>query len=303
MLNSLASDSLVELSSHEARDPKRTSVRTWQPVRPEESIRLSDARLQFHHAAQFGTAAAISFLPHRTDDSYTNLEWVPTLAGLFSRVIPAKKSFRIGVRPVKLALLIVTEKNKPIAEYKLHGRTITDATEWIRLQIKSLGADAARYSLRRHYEILPHPVAIGESFDASAQTRFEELSKWFANGVSILNSLVRETHDASEVRCWPHHFDIATLITVAPQHTIGVGLEPGDQYYDEPYFYVDMRPQPSASQAQSRPLWGNGTWHTHEWIGAVLPGSRLGAAATQERHVREFLDSAVSACRGLLTQN
>ena len=294
----------MELSSQKARDPQRRTVKTWQPIRPEESIRLADARLQFHHAAQFATAAGISFLPHRSDDSHTNLEWVPALVGLFSRVIPAtKKSFRIGVRPVKLALLLVTKDNEPIAEYKLHGRTILDATEWIRSQLKSLGADPLRYTLKRQYEILPHQVAIGESFDASAQSRFEELSKWFANGASILNSLVRETHDASEVRCWPHHFDMATLITVAPGRTIGVGLEPGDLYYDEPYFYVNMSPQPPATQAQSRPLWGNGRWHTREWIGAVLTGSRLGPAAAQERHVREFLDSAVSACRALLTQN
>ena len=290
----------MELSSHKARDPQRTSVKTWQPIRPEESIRLSDARLQFHHAAQFAASAGISFLPHRSDDSHTNLEWVPALAGLFSRVIPAKKSFRIGVRPVKLALLIVTKDNKPIAEYKLHGRTITDATEWIRSQIKSLGADATRYTLRRPYEILPHSVAIGESFDASEPARFEELAKWFGNAAALLESVARSALVASGVRCFPHHFDIATVIEVAPGRTIGVGLEPGDEYYDEPYFYVRMRPQPAASRTRSRPLWGSGTWHTDEWVGAVLPGSRFGAAASQERQIREFLDSAISASRALL---
>ena len=256
-----------------------------------------------HHAVQFGTAAGISFLDHRPDDSHTNLEWVPALAGLFSRVVPARTAFRIGVRPADLTLLIVTEKDQPITRYRLHGRTIVEATEWIRAQIAPLGVDAARYTLKRHYEIPGHSVAMGDSFDASERSQFEELSKWFANGASILNSLARSIHDASEVRCWPHHFDIATLIHVAPERTIGVGLEPGDQYYDEPYFYVNMRPHPPAAQARSRPLWGRGTWHTREWMGAVLAGSRLEGASAQEWQVREFIDSAVSACRALATQS
>lgn len=293
----------MELIPQAAADTYRSSPRTWQPIRPEDSAKLSDCRLQLHYAAQFGTAAGISFLEHRPDDSHANLEWVPALGGLFSRAIPTGRPFRIGARPSKLALLIVTEDNQPIVEYKLHGRTITDATQWIRSQIKSLGADPARYTLRRHYEIPAHPVALGESFDASAPTRFAELSKWFANAAVLLGSVVRKTRGASEVRCWPHHFDVATLIKVAPDRTIRIGMEPGDDYYDEPYFYLNTTPQSTASRAQSRPLWGEGIWHTNEWVGAVLPGSRFGAASAQERQVREFLDSATVACRALLTQD
>jgi hypothetical protein len=290
----------VELQPQETRT-KSSTTRAWQPIRPEESTHLSDTRLQLHNAAQFGTAAGISFLEHRPDDSHTNLEWIPSLAGLVSRVIPAGKAFRIGVRPADLTLLIVSEKDQPIARYRLHGRTIVEATQWIREQIAPLGVDPARYTLKRHYEIPAHPVAMGDSFDASERGQFEELSKWFSNGASILGSLARSIHDASEVRCWPHDFDIATLIPVAHERTIGVGLEPGDSYYDEPYFYVNMHPYPSPAQVRSRPLWGRGIWHTREWTGAVLTGSRLEGASLQEWQVREFIDSAVSACRALAT--
>ena len=290
----------MELQPQETRT-KSSTTRAWQAVRPEESTHLSDTRLQLHHAAQFGTAAGISFLEHRPDDSHTNLEWIPSLAGLVSRVIPAGKGFRIGVRPADLTLLIVTERDQPIARYKLHGRTIVEATQWIREQIAPLGVDPARYTLKRDYEIPAHPVAMGDSFDASERGQFEEMAKWFSNGASILGSLARSIHDASEVRCWPHDFDIATLVPVAHERTIGVGLEPGDSSYDEPYFYVNMRPYPSPAQVRSRPLWGRGFWHTGEWTGAVLTGSRLEGASLQEWQVREFIDSAVSACRALAT--
>src|ERR1700694_196856 len=52
----------VELIPHEARETRRPSPKTWQPVRPEEATKLTDARLQLHHAAQFAAAAGISFL-------------------------------------------------------------------------------------------------------------------------------------------------------------------------------------------------------------------------------------------------
>ena len=293
----------MELVPQGTADTYRSSPRTWQPIRPEDAAKLSDCRLQLHHAAQFATAAGISFLEPRPDDSHTNLEWVPSLGGLFSRAIPTESPFRIGARPSRLALLIVNERNQLIAEYKLHGRTVTDATQWIRSQIKPLGADPARYTLQRHYEIPAHPVAIGESFDASTPRLLEELSSWFANASVLLGSVARKTRGASEVRCWPHHLDIATLVKVAPNRTIGIGMEPGDEYYDEPYYYLNMSPQPTASRAASRPLWGEGTWHTNGWVGAVLPGSRFGAASAQERQVREFVDSATAACRGLLAQD
>ena len=290
----------MELVPQETNEARRPSPRMWQPIHPEAAARLTDSRLQLHHAAQFCAAAGISFLQRLPDASHTNLEWLPSLRGLFSRTIPAQRPFRIGVRPAKLAVLIVSDENRAISEYPLHGRTITETKAWIRSQLTALGADGARYTLARHYEIPRHDVAIGESFDASEQTCFEELSKWLANGAAILGSITRNANGASEVRCWPNHFDIGTLIKVSAGRAIGVGLEPGDDYYDEPYFYVNMRPQPSASRARSRPLWGSGTWHTDEWVGAVLCGSRLGAASSQERQTREFLDSAVSACRALL---
>lgn len=296
-------DISVELVPHAAQEARRPSPRIWQPVRPEEAARLTDSRLQLHHAAQFAAAAGVSFLQPSPDESHTNLEWVPALGGLFSRVIPARTAFRVGVKPVKLGLLIASADNRPLAEYHLHGRTITEAKDWVRLQIKLLGADGSRYTLTRNYEIPRHDVAIGESFDASEPARFEELAKWLGNGAAILGSLTRSAMRASEIRCWPHRFNIATRIEAAPGRTLAVGLEPGDQYYDEPYFYVEMKPQPAASRIQSRPLWGSGVWHTEDWVGAVLCGSRLGAASSQERQTREFLDSAVVASLALLTLN
>jgi len=57
---------------------------------------------------------------------------------------------------------------------------------------------------------------------------------------------------ASDVLCWPHHFDIATLVTFASDRSSSVGLSPGDGSYDEPYYYVNVHPQPDPAQLTDR---------------------------------------------------
>jgi hypothetical protein len=77
-------------------------------------------------------------------------------------------------------------------------------------------------------------------------------------------------------------------------------MEPGDQYYDEPYFYVNTSPSPKPDAATAS-LGGGGTWHTNEWVGAVLPGSRLGEEPKEQVHA--FLDSAIIAARAIQKPN
>jgi len=296
-------ESAMELAPQSAADQPYATTRKWLRIRPEHAQQLTEARLQFHYAAQFATCGGLSFLPAQPDDSHTNLEWIPEFQALFSRLIPAKKPFRIGARPAELALLLVPEPRSTVAECKLNRCTIAEATDWLGSEIGSQGVDAERYSLKRHYDIPPHPVADGGAFDASDRDSFDELSKWFSNGFAVLNDLARSIPASSEVRCWPHHFDVGMLISVDTNRSIGVGLEPGDDYYGEPYFYVNMNPQPSADDVRLLSLAGKGSWHSSEWVGAVLQGSRLDSSSNQEAQVRAFFDSAIGAARQVIVRN
>jgi hypothetical protein len=299
-LTHFAEASMSERANSKAPASTAATADQWTAVRPERAGHLSDARLQLHYAAQFAAAAGIAFLPHRADDSHTNLEWSAELGALLSRRIASPASFRIGVRAADLSVLIIEGASEPRASFALNGRTIAEGASWIATQLAALGVDASRYSLAHQYELPPHAVARGAPFNTGDALAFTELSSWIGNGATVLSALVAATAEASELRCWPHHFDIASLLHLGDGRTIGVGLEPGDGYYDEPYFYVNLGPPPSAD-ALTVKLAGGGSWHTRDWIGAVLPGSRLATgAAEQQRQVREFLDSAVAACRAML---
>ena len=251
----------------------------WQHLTPGRSQSLSDARLQLHHATQFLACLGISYLPHAADDSHTNMEWIgDTLAS--NPVGP--RPFRLAVRPHPFSLVVLAA-NAELATFELNGRAIDDATRWIRARVAELGLDPEQYSLTKHYTIPNHRVDRGLPFDASDASAFDELAKWFANAALSLATY------GAPVRCWPHHFDIGTLI--GPN---GLGMEPGDIYYDDPYWYVNKAPSPTTPPMHA--LAGGGTWHAHDWIGAVLPGSRLRDDG-QEKQTAEFLGSAVAAFR------
>lgn len=264
----------------------------WLDVDPARATRLTDARLQLHHAAQFAAAMGISYLPKAADDSHTNMEWIGD--ALASHLI-GPHPFRLGVSPHPLSLVVIVG-DAGLASFSLHGRTIADAEEWIKVQIASLGLDPSRFTLAKHYSIPDHPVAHGAAFDTTDAAAFEQLHHWYGNAAGLLARL--DGNDAwAPVRCWPHHFDIATLLAV-PGGSIGVGLEPGDVYYDEPYWYVNRYPPPPDSAAlTATPLAGEGHWHTHEWLGAVLGGSAL-ARGDQRRQCGAFIASAVAALKG-----
>ena len=261
---------------------------SWRPLRPELAGGLVDARLQFHHAAQFLAALGISYLPARPDDSHTNMEWLESIDALASNVVTGSSAIRLAVSPQPFALhLLAGDASR--ATLPLRGATIGDAVAWIRRQLGECGLHSDAFTLDRHYTIPSHPVADSAAFDDSDATALEQLAAWFSNAASILGHVAATTTNASPVRCWPHHFDIATLIDVGPGATVGLGMEPGDVYYAEPYYYANIYPPRSEPLPA---LAGGGSWHTHEWTGAVLPGSRLGRD-DQRAQIESFIESAL----------
>ena len=263
----------------------------WKTLDPNAAKALSNARIQLHQAAQLAAAFGISYLPKKSDDSHTNLEWIERDSTLASS---ARDGRRIALRVPDLRLLIGS------SSLPLNGRTISGAAQWIRQTLDSLGMEGSQYTLACHYEIPSHPVESGRTFDAR-QEDLEQLALWYSNAAAQFEMIRSNDSRASNVRCWPHHFDIATLITPSKGKSIGVGMEPGDKYYDEPYFYVNMNPLPPADSLADS-LEGGGVWHTKEWVGAVLPGSRL----TENRHaqqlqVERFLQSAIDTAKRILT--
>jgi hypothetical protein len=107
------------------------------------------------------------------------------------------------------------------------------------------------------------------------------------------SAIVARRLDAPPVRCWPHHFDLDTLVTVAPGRTTGVGFAPGDDSYDEPYFYVSIYPAPDVGRLPVLPSIGH--WHTKNFTAAVATAQRILQADDPGADVAAFLRAATDA--------
>jgi hypothetical protein len=268
----------------------------WRILGNLEPTALVRSRETLHHAAQLLALAGASFLDARPDDSHTSMSWLEPVGALATQPIGAEITFRFALRLRELTLTVVDDDSRDeSAALSLHARTRTDALEWMRLEASRRGLDGERLRSRLHFAISPHPTDEGHPFERAADGTLEELATWYANASLVLGSKRRQMDGAGPVRCWPHHFDIATLVRLPGNgalQTIGIGLSPGDESYAEPYYYVGPYPAPSL---RPRPL-SVGNWHTTGWWGGVLVGSEIVKHRTpdlQAAFVTRFIEEAV----------
>src|SRR5258707_3701884 len=172
---------------------------------------MNDTRLQLHWAAQIAASVGRTHLPPQPDDSHTALSWSPALGALVHPLA--------GLRLHDLTLLLLRD-GVVAGTFPLAGRTLDDGFRFYETHCGR--------TLQRPAEGLPdHPVAHGAAFapDAGDLARFDRL---YVDAAAHLEHFRASRPNASPVRCWPHHFDIATLVSFGGQHTIGAGFTPGD---------------------------------------------------------------------------
>jgi hypothetical protein len=278
----------------------------WRELGAMDPAALAGARAQTHWAAQVISAAGETFLAHLPDTSHTAMAWDAGLGALAGAAIPGPEACRVAVRVRDLALLLVDADGKVSAETSLAGTTLAEAYAWASWAVAGhRRGRLARPLVHPDYELPPHALGRGGRFavDAAAQA---ELARWFADADAELRRFAARTPGAGPVLCWPHHFDIATLVVVEADaagqatKTIGVGLSPGDEFVAEPYWYVNHGPE---AEHEKLPPVAAGEWFTDGWTGAILRGGELvgaGRARAQRAKLRAFLRSAVAASLELL---
>jgi hypothetical protein len=269
---------------------------------------LSVARLQAHHAAQWLARAARAYVPPQPDDGHTNLGWNDTLGGLTTHRL--KDGERLSLKIADLTLVLHgDERTASIQSFSLDGRTDAQARQWLGEQLRARSLDKHALDAPSPYEIPAHAVTKGAAYGvADLADALVELAAWFANAefllVRIQRQMIGRNLAASDVRCWPHHFDLATLASFPARNAaatgyVGAGLSPGDNYYDEPYFYVSVYPKPDSAALPRLPKLGH--WHTHEFMAAVAPAHRIVAANNQKAAAEEFLKAAVDVAIKILS--
>jgi hypothetical protein len=285
-------------------------MREWETLGAVDPRGLAEARLQLHWAAQAAAAVGKQLLPSRPDYGEQSFQWSGTHRALVQGLVEGDRPFRSALRPASPALMLLGGEGEILREMPLDGRTLDELYDWMGDEVEMLLGRPLEKPLERPGELPAHPVGTGAPFStaapAPADIAFAELGRYFDNLDRLLKRIEDRNPGASPVRCWPHHFDLATLILLDPgadpekARSIGVGLSPGDGTYPEPYLYVLPWPKP---EGLDLPELKSGCWHTEGWTGAVLQASGFTAAGSngaQAQRVEDFLESAVAACKGLL---
>lgn len=277
----------------------------WTTLGTIDPTALVEARLAAHWAAQVPAAAAAALLPTRSDFAHTNLGWHPATDALLTRCLGDGTSLRAGLRLPDLAWILVDEGGI-VASQSVDGQTLSQGLAWLTGALsKAMGRDVPALTSFDH-DMPEHPVEGGAAFDLSGLVDAEaEIAKWLANAQGLLERFVREQSGASEVRLWPHHFDVASLIALEEeddadaQKSVNVGLSLGDSSHAQPYLYVSPWPYPD--DRSDTPSLADGRWVDEEFFGAVLTGEALVAGEEgQAQRAQRFLARAADQARRML---
>lgn len=251
-------------------------TKKWRRLDPLAFAEISKARDMAHEAVQLIASTGISFAQKKQDDSHTNCEWSRSLKVLVGNLIGEKKELCLGLNIADFKLLLLKENWTIIEELNLNDKNLEAVLAWMKNNFKNNGLDFNQFTLDKHYEIPVNHVSNGGRFTIENKQAFQELSDYFANADLILRNYIREMPNATPVRCWPHHFDIATLLNIGNEklQSIGIGLSPGDRNNPEPYFYVTLWPYPDLKKVSFKELIV-GAWNLEGWIGASLTATEI----------------------------
>jgi len=263
---------------------------------------LVNARLLAHYALQWPARAARANLKHVADDSHASFDWDGALAALVTQTIRTPAGdVRVGLRLSGLAILLV--RNGAILDVlQLNGKPEQVAGVWIDAKLQALGLRPAS-GIKLPYELPDHAVAHGARYDLYMQEReLGELARWFAGSAAALEDARERLADVrpgtTPVRCWPHHFDMATVANFAPNgsaepRSIGIGVSPGDEHYAQPYAYVSPSPRFDRLPEPPKP----GRWHTDGFFGAVATGDAILGLPNRGQGLMGFIMEAVDIGR------
>ncbi|MEM7413895.1 MAG: hypothetical protein AAF389_00275 [Gemmatimonadota bacterium] len=273
---------------------------TWDRLGAIAPHDLVSPTLELHWAAQYLASIGQTFAKPAEDDSHRAMSWDADLRAFVSAPMAGPYPFRAALRPTDTTLLLIDRTGAELGALPLAGVRRDEGYEWLATGLATYLGGAPPSIGRPDYDMPSHAVSSGaEAF--SEPTAGPSLEALYDAAADTLHQLANRRPDASDILCWPHHFDIATLLTVddgsadGVTKTVGVGMAPMGGGYDTWYWYVTPYPYPAHERLGE--LSGPGRWHTEGWTGAVLQGSDVVAAPPEEREglVRAFVDEAIES--------
>ncbi len=268
---------------------------------------LIEARDMAHNAVQIAALAALANVEERPDYSHTALQRDPASGGFQTNTMQTTDGpvmIRVTLSPLSMWLV---RGGETVATIELDDQPEANCIAWLDEMLTERGLKAA--SGVKHPFKLPADVAAIEHFSTDGlESALQVLSRWYDLAHHQLLRFADRHRDIepgpSPVWCWPHHFDMATYVSLEAGDAedargIGTGMSPGDESYSEPYFYINPWPYLDAGNLPQLPPPGH--WHTEGFVGAVATASQILELPHVDRGLSEFIEGAFVAGRQGLT--
>jgi hypothetical protein len=264
---------------------------TWQKVSVADYRKLRDARLLAHYATQWLARAARAYVPAKPGDGHTSLGWDGEFGGLVTHALP--DGARLGLRIPDLTLCVLGGASLP-----LDGRAEPEVRTWLASKLQARGLDVRKLDAASPYDMPHNVIALGARYSTEELGgELAALAVWFSNGQAMLGAvrdgLLKRRLKPPEVRLWPHHFDMDSLIPLGRARFVGSGFCPGDEFCDEPYFYISIYPEPFIPALPLLPPVGH--WHSYKFIAALAPAHKIVASLDQRADIAAFFDISINA--------
>jgi len=283
---------------------------TWQTLGATAPDQLAHTREQLHCVAQVIANVPRLLVPAAPDWGHSAFHWDEALQALVSVEVPAGTPFRVALRVANATALVLDQASTEVASLATDGLTIEQLFDWLTRHATSQGATLPK-PLDQASDTLPHPCVAGQTFDLANRPALDELARYYDNSNRALQAISEANEHTTPVRTWPHHMDMALLIELDPNpepgadpetaRSVSFGMQPGDGFSAEPYFYSSPWPYPSSPQWPA--LAADGAWNTEGFTAAILSASALiaaGDAAAQQQALTAFTVSAIEGNRALL---
>jgi hypothetical protein len=270
----------------------------WKPLGAVPPTSLQVARLEAHAGASLAGAVGRALAAPADDYSHVSLRWRPDEGLLEGARVERSRPVRALFRPARSELLMRGDEGDAIGSLALEGRTVGEARAWLAAALTALSPEPGDPPV----DLVAPGVGSPDLEIGKPGLGALEIAAWLSNAAGLLEEIrTAAGPSASPICCWPHHFDIATLISVATDDggaavkTVGTGMAPMGGGYDSWYWYVT--PWPSPGPEALPPLQGPGAWHTAGWTGVVLTGEELLATddVLRKAVVQKFLDVSIEA--------
>jgi hypothetical protein len=270
-------------------------MNNWKVINKINLTDLRETRKGLHQAVQIVSAFPRNLLSHDATDGTASLTWNPRISGLESLPFSTTQGAVKVVLSFNSCSLQLHLNNIVKDSFVMKHHSLNQGLQWLKTKASQIGIDPYKINLELPYEI--------EQYDHDQLLKVNDAAlqvyrALYHNSHLLLKCLVVEKwEEAFDIRCWPHHFDLATLIPLEKNEegdilkSIGVGFSPGDEGIEEPYFYANIWPSVSYDSLAAKPL-EIGKWNKHGWSGAVMSYSGF-VESDQSELLESFINQAM----------